>query len=518
MLGRATGLIRETCWCGAKPPTPGANPVMEKAEVARTGVGVLRSSLEASVTEVERRRDSCARAKEASGEQGDGSKDLPTPAEPAKATRVQKLQRTLYRQAKKNGKWKAWSLSGELACPQILAEALRRVMINRGGAGVDGVGTEELRANPDQQKQLLETIKGELKARTYRPSPIRRVYIPKADGKQRGLGIPTVKDRVIQTAMMIVLEPIFEADFHEESYAYRPKRRAQDAVESIKRAILSGRHEIVDADLSGYFDSIPHRELMKLVAKRVSDKNILGLIKGWLRASIVEEDPKTGKKTSHPNERGTPQGGVISPLLANLYLDGLDKIVNSGKKFQAKMVRYADDFVILCYQGTAESVRENLKRWLGHRGLSLNEKKTRMIRYGQEPLDFLGFRIQRRKSRATGKPYPHCEPSPGSCQKIRESIREETSWQTQWKQEEEVFQTVNRRLRGWINYFHYANSGQVFTKMEWQMRERMRRWLWKRHNQKYARYGARYSDQELHERHGLIRFPTSNAPWRIQKA
>jgi RNA-directed DNA polymerase len=274
-----------------------------KADAVQGEVGRPRSSEEASVMGVERRGSSCVRAKEASGEQGDGSRDLPTPAESEKMTRVRKLQRTLYQKAKKDLKWKAWSLYGELQSPQILEEAMRQVISNRGGAGVDGLSTQDLIEEPDLQDRLIQRIKQELKERTYRPSPIRRVYIPKADGKQRPLGIPTVMDRVIQTAMMIIIEPIFEADFHEESYAYRPKRKAQEAVQSIKEGILSGRHEIVDADLSGYFDSIPHRELMKLVAKRVNDKMILKLIKSWLRARIVEEDPKSGKKTSYPNDQ-----------------------------------------------------------------------------------------------------------------------------------------------------------------------------------------------------------------------
>lgn len=493
--------------------------MLETAEVgvASREVGRFRSSEETSVMGVERRGSSCVRAEEVNQERDDGSKGLPTSTEPEKETRVQRLQRTLYRQAKKNPKWKAWSLYGDLQCPQILEEAMRRVIANRGAAGVDGLSVEDLREEPSLGDRLMEKIKQELRERTYRPSPIRRVYIPKADGKQRPLGIPTVKDRVIQTAMMIVIEPIFEADFHEESYAYRPKRKAQKAIESIKEAILSGRHEIVDADLSGYFDSIPHQELMKLVSKRISDKTILKLIKGWLRAKIVEEDPQSGKQISHSNKQGTPQGGVISPLLANLYLDGLDKAVNFGKEFQAKMVRYADDFVILCHKSKAKPIMKSLKRWLDKRGLKLNEKKTRILEYGKHPLDFLGFRIQQRRSAKTGRKYPHCEPSPESCQEIREAIREETSWQSQWKEEKEVIEIVNRRVQGWINYFHHSNSTNVFSKIQWQMRERMRRWLWKRHKKTYAQYGSRYSDEELHERHGLIRFPM-NAPWKNQNA
>lgn len=516
MLRKNTEVTREICPDGAKAPTVGTTPVTVKAGAVWAEVGLPRSSDEAPVTGVERRGKSCARVPEASGKRGDGSKDQGTPVEPEKETRVEKLQRVLYEQAKKNPKWRAWSLYGDVQSLDVLQEAMRRVMTNRGGAGVDGMKADDLREEPEIQKRLLLKIQGELRTRDYRPSPIRRVYIPKADGKMRPLGIPTVKDRIVQTAVLMVLEPIFEADFHEESYAYRPQKQAQQAVESIKRGILSGRHEIVDADLSGYFDSIPHGELMKLVARRVSDGSILKLIKAWLRASIVEEDSKTGRKTIHRNDKGTPQGGVISPLLANLYLDGLDKAVNMGKKFKAKMVRYADDFVILCFRGGAEPMMENLKRWLERRGLKLNEGKTRIVRYGEESLDFLGFRIQRRKN-PMGKAYPHSEPSPKSCRKLLGVLREETDWSTQWRKESEVFERVNRRLRGWSNYYHHGNCTRVFSKMNWQVRERMRRWLWKRHNKKYAHYGGRYSDEQLHERHGLFAFPM-NAPWKKSNA
>jgi len=188
-----------------------------------------------------------------------------------------------------------------------------------------------------------------------------------------------VRDRVVQTAVVLLLLPIFEADFHENSYAYRPRRRAQQAVDAIKVALLEGRREVVDADLSGYFDTIPHAPLMRLVKGRVSDGTILRLIKGWLRAPIVEEDRQTGVKHTVANRCGTPQGGVISPLLANLYLDGLDKAVNGGRQMKAVMVRYADDFVVLCRKGQGMEMQRRLTSWLERRGLKLNEKKTRVV-------------------------------------------------------------------------------------------------------------------------------------------
>ena len=263
---------------------------------------------------------------------------------------------------------------------------------------------------------------------------------------------------------------------------------------------------MVDADISGYFDAIPHAALMRLVKGRVSDGSILKLIKGWLRAPIVEEDPETGVKRTKKNRRGVPQGGVISPLLANLYLDGLDKAVNTGKQMKAVMVRYADDFVVLCRKGQGAEMLRRLRIWLERRGLKLNERKTRIVDFEREYLEFLGFRLAWRKARS-GRMYPHCEPSPKSCGKLREAIREQTGWNTLWKDSEYVFTYVNRRIRGWIGYFHYANSSRVFGKMQWQIRERMRRWLWKKHAKSKAQYSQAYNDERLHDLYGLIRFP-----------
>lgn len=230
---------------------------------------------------------------------------------PETATGVRKLQRTLYRQAKGKPKWKAWSLYGDVCRREVLEAALWQVIANGGAPGVDGIKVEGLAEEGGHRELWLAKLETELRGKTYRPSPVRRVYIPKADGKKRPLGIPTVRDRVVQTAVVLLLLPIFEADFHENSFAYRPKRRAQQAIDAIKIALLSGRRELVDADLSGYFDTIPHAGLMRLVKGRVSDGSILKLIKGWLRSPIVEENPETGVKRTVKNRCGTPQGGVI---------------------------------------------------------------------------------------------------------------------------------------------------------------------------------------------------------------
>jgi len=355
MSGRVTEVTRETCTRGAQAPTGGTTPSTEEAATARAGVGVPHSSDEVPVMGMERRRGSWAEESEAKREWGDGPKGIITPAVPETATGVRKLQRTLYRQAKSKPKWKAWSLYGEVRRREVLEAALRQVIANGGAPGVDGMRVKELKLDSGLRERLLTGLEEELRDKTYRPQAVRRVHIPKADGKKRALGIPTVRDRVVQTAVVLLLLPIFEADFHENSFAYRPKRRAQQAVDAIKVALLSGRREIVDADLSGYFDNIPHAALMRLVKGRVSDGSILKLIKGWLRAPIVEENPETGRKQTVKNRCGTPQGGVISPLLANLYLDGLDKAVNGGREMKAVMVRYADDFVVLLDGAAADA-------------------------------------------------------------------------------------------------------------------------------------------------------------------
>ncbi|MBM3857696.1 MAG: hypothetical protein FJ390_07035 [Verrucomicrobia bacterium] len=312
------------------------------------------------------------------------------------------------------------------------------------------------------------------------------------------------------------MEPIFEADFHENSYAYRPKKNAHQAIDKAVEALRSGRIEVIDTDLSGYFDTIPHAQLIRLVKRRVSDGTILKLIKAWLRAEVVEEDPEGGKKRRTKNRRGTPQGGVISPLLANIYLDGLDKAVNMGKKMKAVMVRFADDGLLLCLKGKGKQVYEQLRKWLERRELILNEEKTRIVNMLHESIEFLGFRIVRRKSPSTGKYYYHREPSPKACLKMREAIRKETRRNTFNKDEKAVFDKVNQRLRGWAAYYHFGNSTRVFSKMQYHVNEQMRRWLWKRHNKKHGRYSY-YPDERLYQYYGLIKLPLY-AAWKIHEA
>ena len=370
---------------------------------------------------------------------------------------------------------------------------------------------EVLREDESFREQWLTKLQWDLKNKTYKPSAIKRVYISKGNGKMRPLGIPTIKDRVVQQGVKLLLEPIFEADFHENSYAYRPKKNAHQAIDKTVEALKSGRIEVIDTDLSGYFDTIPHVQLMRLIKRRVSDGTILKLIKGWLRAEIVEEDRESSKKRTTKNRRGTPQGGVISPLLANIYLDGLDKAVNMGKKMKAVMVRFADDSLLLCPKGKGKQVYEQLRKWLERRELILNEEKTQIVNMLHESIEFLGFRIVRRKS-PKGKFYYHREPSPKACAKIRESIRQETRRNVFNKDTKVVFGKVNQRLRGWVEYYHFGNSTRVFAKMQYHVNEQMRRWLWKRHKKKHGRYSY-YPDERLHQHYGLIKLPLY-AAWK----
>ena len=508
MRGREARVTQETCLRGENASTSGTTSEKKKAVSARAGVRVPHSSLEAPESGVERRRGSCAEESKTERERGDGPQGIATPTVPETATGVRKLQRTLYRQAKSKPKWKAWSLYADVCRREVLEAALEQVTANGGAPGIDGQRVESLKERKDGnelRERWLAELQTQLRDKTYRPSPVRRVHIPKANGKVRPLGIPTVRDRVVQTAVVLLLLPVFEADFHENSYAYRPRKRAQQAIDAIKEALLSGRREVVDADLSGYFDTIPHAELMRLVKGRVSDGSILRLIKGWLRAPVVEEDAQGGRRM-RANRCGTPQGGVISPLLANLYLDGLDKAVNTGREMQAVMVRYADDFVVLCRKGRGAEVYRRLKLWLERRKLKLNEEKTRVVNFEEDELEFLGFQLSWRKGRS-GRKSPHCEPSAKSAHKLREAVREDTARDTLWKQPEEVIQRINQRMRGWAGYFHYGNSTRVLAKLQWYVEARVGRWLWKKHAKIRGRFAPEHTREQLTERHGLYRMP-----------
>ena len=388
---------------------------------------------------------------------------------------------------------------------------MRAVARHDGAAGVDGQKCSAYTRSDETWQQWRDTLLEELRTKTYRASPVRRVRIPKGDGNTRPLGIPTVKDRVVQTAVALLLLPAWEADSHPQSYAYRPKRNAHQAMNAISAALRSGRVEVIDADLSGYFDSIPHRELLRWVARRVSDGGILALIKAWLRAPIVERDPDTGRPTVTGNRRGTPQGGVISPLLANLYLNRLDWQVNERCEKRPVLVRYADDFVILSRPGQGAELMVRLKRWLEAHGLTLNETKTRLLDVREEGFKFLGFGVSWRRGRS-GRNYPHMEPHPKSQTKLRDKLREKLNHWTLWRAAEEVIPEVNRLLKGWGGYFHYGNSTRVFDGLNHYVGTRLQRWLWRKSGCERAQWET-WPVPVLRERLGLYRLPTT-AAWK----
>lgn len=453
-----------------------------------------------------RRASACSQASQRSEGQGDGS----VRAEIGTPDKVRKLQRTLYRKAKAEPRYRFWSLYGDIMRRDLLEHALQRVARNKGGAGVDGQTVESITQDAETRSRWLAALGEELKTKTYRPSPVRRVWIPKSSGGQRPLGIPTVKDRVVQMAAMLVLMPIFEADFHPRSFGFRPKRNAHQAIEEIVSALRRGRLEVVDADLSKYFDTIPQPELLRLVARRISDGSVLRLIKMWLRAPVQEEDQE-GTRRIKPNTSGTPQGGVISPLLANLYLNALDWAANERVQGQPVLVRYADDLVILSKPGQGQELRERLGMWLRARGLKLNEEKTRLV-HSQDGFNFLGFTVRWQRSRRGVRWYAHVQPSAKSEQHLRDAVREILNHWTHHRPITEVVAELNNLLRGWCGYFHFRHSTQVIWDLQGWVRARLKGWLWRKHRRTKGKWKG-YPDDLLHGRYGLWRMPT-RAAWK----
>ena len=511
--GRADRVSRENS-SGESVTQPAAQGGDPTETVRAAGVvGVPRSSDDPpeSKTGGERRRGTWVKARGHGEGPDDGRAEVETLFDRITTPpKVQKLQRVLYCKAKAAPGYRFYSLYGELLRRDVLETAMRAVARHGGAAGVDGQECSAYIHSEETWQQWRDTLREELRTKTYRASPVRRVRIPKGDGKTRPLGIPTVKDRVVQTAVALLLLPVWEADSHPHSYAYRPKRNAHQAMDAIKTALLSGRTEVIDADLSGYFDSIPHRELLRLVARRVSDGCILALIQAWLRAPIVERDPDTGRPTVTGNRRGTPQGGVISPLLANLYLQRLDWQVNERCELRPVLVRYADDFVILTRPGQGMELMGRLKRWLEAHDLTLNETKTRTLDVRAEGFKFLGFGVSWRQGKS-GRNYPHVEPHPQSQTKLRDKLRDKLNHWTLWRAADEVIPEMNRILRGWGGYFHYANSTRVFGRLNQYAAQRLQRWLWRKHGCQQALW-ATNPREVLRERYGLYRLPT-RAAW-----
>lgn len=435
---------------------------------------------------------------------------------------IRTLQRKLYIKAKQEPAYRFYALYDKIWRADILMFAYRLVRANKGSPGIDGINFEDI-----EQKTGIDTFLTELaqdlKHKTYQPSAVRRVMIPKADGSLRPLGIPTIRDRVVQMAVKLLIEPIFEADFCPNSYGFRPKKSAHDAVDEIAKSLNYGYTHVIDADLSKYFDSIPHAKLLAVVAERIVDGAILHLIKQWLKAPVIEED-KDGTKRNvgggKANSIGTPQGGVISPLLANCYLHLLDRIWDwhqLDKKLGARIVRYADDFVVLC-KGSVDAPLARIRHILDRLDLTLNETKTHIVDARQDSFNFLGFEIRVSKSWKSGKGYAHVCPSAKSLAKIKDRIKQLTATERTPIPLEDIVRSMNASLRGWTNYFHYRNSSNALGKIKTHAQDRLRTHLMKRHKVKDRGTGLlRFPNQQLYARYGLYKVPKT-AGWRSAHA
>ena len=431
--------------------------------------------------------------------------------------KVQKLQQALHAKAKESPEFRFYMLYDKVYREDILAFAYRLARHNKGKPGVDG---EDF---PDIEAYGVERWLGELaqalKEKRYRASPVRRVYIPKPDGKQRPLGIPTIRDRVVQTAAVLILSPIFEADLQPEQYAYREGRSAQDAIRHVHKLLNTGHREVIDADLSGYFDTIPHAELMQCVARRISDRHVLALIKQWLVAPVEEDDGRGGRKRTtqaKDSKRGIPQGAPISPLLSNLYMRRFLlgwKHLGLEARLQARIVNYADDFVICC-RGSGEQAMMAMRRLMAALKLTVNEDKTRSCRIPGEHFDFLGYTFGQCYSTKTGRAYIGTRPSKKSIQKVCRRISELTCRRRLLLASEDQVAVLNRILVGWGNYFCLGPVSKAYRAVDRHATRRLRRWLCKKHKQP-GQGTARYPDEHLYDVLGLRRLSvqTHNLPW-----
>jgi RNA-directed DNA polymerase len=393
--------------------------------------------------------------------------------------KLSSLRQKLYRKAKQEPKFRFYVLYDRIFRRDVLTSAYRISRAKKGAAGVDGVTFEQIEASAGGAEGFVDEIHESLKRKRYRPSAVRRLYIPKPDGGQRPLGIPTIRDRVTQTAVLLIIEPIFEADFMDCSHGFRPGRSAHDALGEVHKYLKQGLTAVYDADLKGYFDSIPHDKLLKCLRMRIVDRSVLKLIRMWLEAPIEERDGHGGKRV-YRSGKGTPQGGVISPLLANVYLHWFEKVFYSASgpsSFAgAQVVRYADDFMVLArYQGRriTDFIESKIESWLD---LELNRCKTRMVQLHKpgSSVDFLGhtFRYDR-GLRDRNKRYLNVEPSRKALHAHRESLRKTISRKKGCVPVTRLIEVINRQQRGWANYFSFGYPRKAMRKVNWYVRSRL---------------------------------------------
>jgi group II intron reverse transcriptase/maturase len=427
--------------------------------------------------------------------------------------KVRKLQAALHAKAKGSPGYRFYLLYDKLYREDILDFAYRLCAANGGAAGVDGQGFADIESQG--REAWLGELARELREKNYRPQAIRRVSIPKPSGGQRPLGIPTVRDRVVQTAAVLVLGPIFEADLPPEQYGYRPGRSGLDAVREVHALVNSGHCEVVDADLSGYFDSIPHAELMTSVARRISDRHVLRLIQQWLKAPVEETDDRGRKRrTTRAKDtgRGVPQGAPLSNLYMRRFVLGWQKL-GHARRLGARIVNYADDFVICC-RGSADEAMQAMRAMMERLKLTVNETKTRRCRLPEESFDFLGYTIGRCWSTKTGRAYLGTRPSRKSLQRLFREISERTDRTTQLLEPEQMTARLNRVLVGWANYFCLGPVSKAYRSADHHATGRLRQWLRGKHKLK-SRGTTRFPNSYLYEKLGLIRLRehTRHLPW-----